>query len=66
MKMPWAPSVPAALGDLAHHAESLNDFMLFPDWASAEGFRLFYLTQSWAETEDESGGFSVIRVEAVE
>jgi hypothetical protein len=40
--------------------------MLFPDCASAERFRLFYLMQSWAETEDEPGEFSVIRVEAVE
>ena len=27
----------------------LNDFILFPDCASAERFRSFYLTQSWAE-----------------
>jgi len=62
----WHPPVPAVLGDLAHHVESLNDFMLFPDRASAERFRSFYLTQSWAETEDEPGEFSVIRIEAVE
>jgi len=62
----WHPPVPAALGDLTHHAESLNNFMLFPDCASAESFRSFYLTQSWAETEGEPGEFSVIRVEAAE
>jgi hypothetical protein len=62
----WHPPVPAALGDLAHHVESLNDAMLFPDCASAERFRSFYLTQSWAESENEPGEFSVIRVEAVE
>jgi hypothetical protein len=62
----WHPPVPVALSDLAHHIETLNDFMLFPDRASAERFRSFYLTQSWAETESEPGEFCVIRVELVE
>jgi hypothetical protein len=62
----WHPPAPAALGDLAQHVASLNDAMLFPDSASAERFRSFYLTQSWAELERKPGEFSVIRVEAVE
>jgi hypothetical protein len=43
----------------------LNADMLFPDHASADRFRSFYMTQPWAETEDEAGEFSVIRIETV-
>lgn len=62
----WHPPVPAAFHDLSHRIASLNSHMLFPDQASAETFRAFYRTQSWAEIEAEPGEFSVIRIEAVE
>jgi hypothetical protein len=62
----WHPPVPAALAELAQYVEPLNSAMLFPDCASAERFRSFYLTQPWAETEGHPGEFAVIRVEVAE
>ena len=62
----WHAAPSAAFHDLAQHIACLNTHMLFPDRQSAERFRSFYLTQSWAETEDLPGEFSVIRIDAVE
>jgi hypothetical protein len=62
----WHGPVPAAFNDLSHHVACLNSHMLFPDHDSAERFRSFYVTQAWAETEDEPAEFCVIRVEPAE
>jgi hypothetical protein len=62
----WHGPPPEAFEDLARHIACLNTHMLFPDRQSAERFRSFYLTQSWAETEDVPGEFCVIGIDAVE
>lgn len=62
----WHSPLPEAVHDLVQHTTSLNRHMLFPDFESAKRFRSFYLTQPWAEIEDPTGEFSVIRIDAVE
>lgn len=61
----WHSPVPEAVDHMVQHLACLNGHMLFPDHASADRFRSFYVTQPWAETEFEAGEFSVIRIEAV-
>lgn len=60
----WHGPVPEAFDELAQHIECLNAHALFPDHESADRFRSFYVKQSWAEFEDVTGEFSVIRIEA--
>jgi hypothetical protein len=62
----WHGPNPEAFDHLLQYVEPLNAHMLFPDHASANRFRSFYLTQPWAETEAAAGDFSVIRVDEVE
>lgn len=62
----WHGAPSEAFHDLAQHIECLNTYMLFSDRHSAERFRSFYLTQSWAETEDAPGEFCIIRIDAVD
>jgi hypothetical protein len=61
----WHSPVPEAFNHLVQHLACLNAHMLFPDHTSADRFLSFYVTQPWAETEDEPGEFSVIRIETV-
>jgi hypothetical protein len=53
----WHAAPSEAFQDLAQHIASLNTHVLFPDRQSAERFRSFYLTQSWAEAEGVPGEF---------
>jgi hypothetical protein len=62
----WHRPFPEAFHHLVQHTIGLNRHVLFPDFESANRFRSFYVTQSWAEIEDPIGEFSVIRVDAVE
>ncbi len=56
----WHPPQPEDFSALAELARNLNPHMLFPTAGEASAFRDFYLSRSWAETEDRPGEFCVV------
>jgi hypothetical protein len=60
----WHPPDPASFGTLREALGNLTPSFLFPTAEAAKAYRSFYLTQSWAESEDYPGQFTVVRVNA--
>jgi hypothetical protein len=66
MIMPlWHPCPEDELGALASWGSRLNDHMLFPTAADAVGYRNWYRTRSWAESEGMPNEFQIIRADIV-
>ena len=57
----WHPPDPSDLSELAAHARSLNEHVLFPAPEEAERFIAYYRTRPWAEAESPAG-FCVVQV----
>ena len=61
----WHPPPPEDFQELKDRFGSLNPNLLFSTPEDAARFREYYLTKSWAETEDIEGEFAIIQVERV-
>jgi len=58
----WHPPVPDDFAEVAQALSCLNANLLFGSSADAAGFKAFYNSKPWAETEDREGEFCIIRV----
>ncbi len=61
----WHPPDPDDFSELADKLRVLNEHLLFEAAEDALGFKSYYKTKRWAETEDYEGAFKVVRIEAV-
>jgi hypothetical protein len=59
----WHPPPPDVFQTLAEQLRCLNEHLLFPNPQAAGGFRSWYRTQHWAETEGHEDEFEIIQVE---
>jgi len=59
----WHPPSPEDYAELAHQLRGLNERVLFNTPDHALGFKRWYVSRSWAETEDEWDPFRVVAVE---
>jgi hypothetical protein len=60
----WHPPSPQDFGALREALSHLNANLLFDSHEEAEGYRTFYMSRNWAETEMQDGEFCIVRVEA--
>ncbi len=62
----WHPVSLARMAELGIQLQVLNGNLLFPNVSAAQGFRSYYLSQAWAESEGsrEEGKFHIIRVDS--
>jgi hypothetical protein len=58
----WHPPIPDDFAEVAQALSGLNVNLLFGSSADAAGFKAFYKSKLWAETEDREGEFCIIRV----
>ena len=59
----WHPPSPIDFKELSEMVRPLNEHALFNSEQDAKEFRNYYLSQSWGETEDVQGEFTIIKVE---
>lgn len=61
----WHPPIPEDFAELIGQFSNLNQHLLFTRAEDAEGFRAYYKSKTWAETECGESDFCIIQVDLV-